>query len=104
MNGGLSMKIKRWLILALLSLLVIASPLRGQATPQNQTSTDSTQSTTTSSTQKKSEATQNKPTDPAQKPHYYTNSARQRVQSPTKASTVPSGATAQCRDGSYSFS
>jgi hypothetical protein len=26
------------------------------------------------------------------------------VQSPTRSSTAPKGATAQCRDGSYSFS
>jgi hypothetical protein len=37
-------------------------------------------------------------------PHYYTNRDGQRVQSPTYSKTVPAGATAQCRDGSYSFS
>ena len=37
-------------------------------------------------------------------PKYYTNSAGERIQSPTFSPTVPSGATAQCRDGSYSFS
>jgi hypothetical protein len=37
-------------------------------------------------------------------PRTYTNSDGQRVQSPTQSSTVPAGATAQCRDGSYSFS
>lgn len=44
------------------------------------------------------------PTEPASPPHYYTNSAGERVQSPTYSATVPSGATAQCRDGTYSFS
>jgi hypothetical protein len=34
----------------------------------------------------------------------YTNSDGQRVQSPTRAATPPAGATAQCRDGTYSFS
>jgi hypothetical protein len=37
-------------------------------------------------------------------PHYYTNRDGQRVQSPTYSNTIPAGATAQCRDGSYSFS
>lgn len=35
---------------------------------------------------------------------YYTNSYGNRVQSPTYYTTAPSGATALCRDGTYSFS
>ena len=35
---------------------------------------------------------------------YYTNSKGERVQSSTKYNSVPSGATALCRDGTYSFS
>ena len=35
---------------------------------------------------------------------YYTNSAGQRVQSPTYYSSTPKGATARCVDGTYSFS
>ena len=34
---------------------------------------------------------------------YYTNSKGERVQSPTKYSSAPDGATALCRDGTYSF-
>lgn len=35
---------------------------------------------------------------------YYTNSRGERVQSPTRYLSVPVGATALCRDGTYSFS
>lgn len=35
---------------------------------------------------------------------YYTNSQRTRVQSPTKYSSAPAGATARCKDGTFSFS
>lgn len=35
---------------------------------------------------------------------YYTSSDGYRVQSPTQYSSRPAGATARCRDGSYSFS
>lgn len=53
--------------------------------------------------------TQNQPqaTPPQQsKPTYYINSSGNKVQSPTKTqdNSVPAGASARCRDGSYSFS
>lgn len=38
------------------------------------------------------------------KKKYYTNSFGQKVQSPTYYSSSPKGATAVCRDGTYSFS
>lgn len=41
------------------------------------------------------------PTEPVR---YYQNSDGRTVQSPTHYDAVPAGATAQCRDGSYSFS
>ena len=42
-----------------------------------------------------------KPTGPVK---HYTNSRGVRVQSPTRYSSAPSGATARCNDGTYSFS
>lgn len=41
------------------------------------------------------------PTSPV---HYYTNVNGNQVQSPTSYTSVPEGATAQCNDGTYSFS
>lgn len=41
---------------------------------------------------------------PSPRVRYYTNSAGQRVQSPTYYPSVPRGATARCVDGTYSFS
>lgn len=35
---------------------------------------------------------------------YYINSAGNKIQSPTYADSPPAGATAECRDGTYSFS
>lgn len=35
---------------------------------------------------------------------YYTNSEGNRVQSPVRAKSAPAGATAECRDGTFSFS
>ena len=48
--------------------------------------------------------TQSVTINPSSGVKYYTNSYGARVQSPTNYSTKPAGATALCRDGSYSFS
>jgi uncharacterized protein YgiM (DUF1202 family) len=40
----------------------------------------------------------------ADKVNYYINSKGEKVQSPTFYKTAPAGATAECRDGTYSFS
>ena len=52
---------------------------------------------------------QNAPTPVSSKPalsndNYYTNTYRNRVHSPAYAKSVPAGASAQCGDGTYSFS
>lgn len=36
--------------------------------------------------------------------NYYTNTAGNKVHSPAYSNSVPAGASAQCRDGTYSFS
>ena len=47
---------------------------------------------------------ENRTYTPRTRVHYYTNSAGQRVQSPTYYPSAPRGATARCVDGTYSFS
>src|SRR5579884_3192360 len=41
---------------------------------------------------------------PTKHRHYYKNKDGQRVPSPERSNAVPAGATAPCKDGSYSFS
>ena len=41
---------------------------------------------------------------PLSNDNYYTNSAGNQVHSPAYAPSIPAGASAQCRDGTYSFS
>jgi len=97
------MNVRKWLAMAVLFLFVIGPVgVLGQASQaQTSTSTDKTGST---ATQQTPSSDQQAPAQPQSKPHTYTNSAGKKVQSPTQSKTVPEGATAQCRDGSYSFS
>jgi hypothetical protein len=99
---------RRWLsLLVLLGVLFTSAQSFGQTEQQSQpTAPQTVQSDKSKATDKKpSTKAANTPSDKAaSKPHYYTNKAGQRVQSPTKASAAPKGATAQCGDGSYSFS
>jgi hypothetical protein len=98
------MNAKRWLAISALFVLVLGpSGVQGQAQQQTQTNSGSTQASSNTTPNASGGSQQAAP--PSQsKPHSYTNKAGQRVQSPTKSSSVPAGATAQCRDGSYSFS
>jgi hypothetical protein len=97
------MNVKKWLAMAVLFLLVVAptSALSQATQSQSNTSTPQTGATPTQQTPSPNQQTA---APPRSKPHTYTNSAGQKVQSPTRSKTVPEGATAQCRDGSYSFS
>ncbi len=95
--------VKSWLAITLLSVLVLSSSSLFSQSQQTQTNSNSPQ-TTSSTTQKPSSGTQQNADQNATKTHTYKNSSGQLVQSPTKSSSVPAGATAQCRDGSYSFS
>ena len=74
------------LLFALLSLL---------ATPQTPSNTPANQHSTTDNAKSKPTCTNN---------GTYTNSKGETVRRPENCSAAPKGATAQCRDGSYSFS
>ena len=102
------MRFRRWFsVLSLLGLLLLPAQSFGQAQQETQPTAPQTTQTDKSKAADKKPSTKaaNAPSDKAaSKPRYYTNKAGQRVQSPTKASAAPKGATAQCGDGSYSFS
>lgn len=98
---------RRISVLVLLGILLPSPRSFGQAEQQAQpnaaqtTQTDKSKAADKKQNTKTTAAKNDKDTS---KPRYYTNKAGQRVQSPTRANAAPEGATAQCRDGSYSFS
>ena len=102
------MQIRKWMsVLILLGLLLPPAHSFAQAEQQAQRNAAQTTQTDKSKSSDKKPSTKaaNAQIDKgASNPRYYTNKAGQRVQSPTKASAAPKGATAQCGDGSYSFS
>lgn len=101
------MHFRRWFsVLVILGVLLPSVRSLGQAAQQTQPTTAQTQPDKSNAADKKqsTKTTAAKNDKDASKPHYYTNKAGQRVQSPTNASAAPEGATAMCRDGSYSFS
>jgi len=81
-----------------------AASLETPSAPQ--ASTTPAVATSTQNTVKKATATI--PTQPSTVSHssddYYTNVDGNSVHRPVEAPSIPAGATAQCRDGSYSFS
>lgn len=105
-------RLRMWIgIIVLLCLALTPSTSKARTLQSQQTQQSSqSQQSDSSSTTDKSKPNKQPANDAAtksndtSKPHYYTNRAGQRVQSPTKSNSVPDGATAQCRDGSYSFS
>ena len=86
---------KRALSVAIFGLVLFAQllPAQTQPTPPSQSGSSSTAGN--ASQQSKSNCTDN---------GTYVNSKGQTVKRPETCSTSPQGATAQCRDGSYSFS
>jgi hypothetical protein len=81
----------------LLTIVLFSQLLVGQAqpAPQSQNSTSSTGASTHGAQQPKANCTHN---------GTYVNSKGQIVKRPETCSSAPQGATAQCRDGTYSFS
>ena len=102
------MQIRRWFtVVVLLGVLLPSLQSFGQGEQQTQPTAPQTAQSDKSKASDKKPSTKaaNAPSDKDTiKPRYYTNKEGQRVQSPRKASVAPEGATAQCRDGSYSFS
>jgi hypothetical protein len=79
-----------------LAALLLAQPLlQAQSTSQQGSSPSSPSAAQSKGQQPQADCTSN---------GTYTNSKGQTVQRPENCSSVPKGATAQCRDGSYSFS
>ena len=87
---------QRLLSVTLLALLLLVQPFaKAQSTSQQGSSTASSSTAQTKGQRSQPNCTNN---------GTYTNSKGQTVQRPENCSSVPKGATAQCRDGSYSFS
>jgi hypothetical protein len=87
---------KRALSVVLLGLVLLTQLLVGQSQPAPQLeNSTSTATTTRSAHQPKPDCVDN---------GTYVNSKGQTVKRPENCSGAPQGATAQCRDGTYSFS
>jgi hypothetical protein len=88
--------IKRLLSATALAVVLLVQPFLGaQSTSQQGSGTASSSTTQTQGQQSQSNCTNN---------GTYTNSKGQTVKRPENCSSAPKGATAQCRDSSYSFS
>jgi hypothetical protein len=89
----------RPLVLSLLAFVFLSQQVVPQAQPQPQSPSTSSAGSTTS-TPVKPDTSKAKCTNNGT----YVNSQGQTVPRPENCSAAPQGATAQCRDGSYSFS
>jgi hypothetical protein len=88
--------LQRLLSATALAVVLLVQPLvDAQSTSQQGSSTGSSSTAQTKREQPQPNCTNN---------GTYTNSTGQTVQRPENCSSAPKGATAQCRDGSYSFS
>lgn len=72
---------------------VISQPITNQTSP-----------TETNPPQKQQNSFQTTNNSGLSNDNYYTNTAGNEVHSPAYSNTIPAGASAQCRDGTYSFS
>src|SRR5438445_13844230 len=86
---------KRALSVVFLGLVLLTQLLVAQTQPAPQSQSGSSSNTSHTSQQPKANCTDN---------GTYVNSKGQTVKRPENCSTAPQGATAQCRDGTYSFS
>src|ERR1700758_1423754 len=86
---------KRALSVVFLTLVLVTQFLVAQTPPAPQSQSGSPSNTSHASQQPKANCTDN---------GTYVNSKGQTVKRPENCSAAPQGATAQCRDGTYSFS
>src|SRR5271170_1153311 len=93
-NGNQS-RLILWLIITLLAGVTIASITSNPTAPAP---------TPAASTFRSPVQTQQPEKENLSNDNYYTNSDGNTVHSPAYSNTVPAGATARCRDGTYSFS
>lgn len=103
---------RRFLLLLVIPFLVVATVFaqgKTQVNTLNKSVNSLTQTVTVQKDYNQQVSTQyvsssNTKSTSTQKVKYYTNVDGEKVQSPTNYSTPPTGATALCKDGTYSFS
>jgi hypothetical protein len=95
-------------IAGILSVLLVVIAAASNDTPTNQGSNHPSVNTQkvdlTQANKSLTPSVQVKQIVPLSNDKYYTNSAGEKIHSPAYAPSIPSGASARCRDGTYSFS